>query len=141
MSDFSYVLEVSNLNHLTVTRICNLNDSWTSHHSSFKLSSKQKHLNLDQLIQLLANDCGYFELLIVEKSQSLSFLLFHTFSQRKMVSNSRGWLMHFNQSSYHTHFSPQNAIQKFFPAKSLIFFFFQRLRFSVNASRKKQFHC
>ena len=124
MSDFSYVLEVSNLNHLTVTRICNLNDSWTSHHSSFKLSSKQKHLNLDQLIQLLANDCGYFELLIVEKIQSLSFLFFHTFSQRKMVSNSRGWLMHFNQSSYHIlTFALKMQFKSFFQQKAWFFFF------------------
>ena len=124
MSDFSYVLEVSNLNHLTVTRICNLNDSWTSHHSGFKLSSKQKHLNLDQLIQLLANDCGYFELLIVEKIQSLSFLFFHTFSQRKMVSNSRGWLMHFNQSSYHIlTFALKMQFKSFFQQKAWFFFF------------------
>ena len=124
MSDFSYVLEVSNLNHLTVTRICNLNDSWTSHHSSFKLSSKQKHLNLDQLIQLLANDFGYFELLIVEKIQSLSFLFFHTFSQRKMVSNSRGWLMHFNQSSYHIlTFALKMQFKSFFQQKAWFFFF------------------
>ena len=124
MSDFSYVLEVSNLNHLTVTRICKLNDSWTSHHSSFKLSSKQKHLNLDQLIQLLANDCGYFELLIVEKIQSLSFLFFHTFSQRKMVSNSRGWLMHFNQSSYHIlTFALKMQFKSFFLQKAWFFFF------------------